>query len=90
MVDNIIAIQNPELAALMGKNDPESKQLAINSLKTEREYMSEFAPKGSIKPLKTGTKEKSLDETTATAILKEAGGNKEKARLIAKKRGYVF
>jgi len=31
-----------------------------------------------------------LDEQTATAILKEAGGDKEKARRIARQRGYNF
>jgi len=31
-----------------------------------------------------------LDEKTAASILQEAGGNKDKARTIAKKRGYKF
>jgi hypothetical protein len=31
-----------------------------------------------------------LDQTTAESILKEAGGDKNKAREIAKKRGYKF
>jgi hypothetical protein len=47
------------------------------------------APKAQAQP-KTQTQAKSLDVNTASAILKEAGGNKEKARLIAKKRGYTF
>lgn len=33
---------------------------------------------------------KPLDEVTAKEILKEAGGDKEKARKIAKERGYTF
>ena len=33
---------------------------------------------------------KQLDETTATEILREAGGDKEKARRIARERGYTF
>ena len=39
---------------------------------------------------KYGAVEKTLDAETARAILKEAGGNKEKARKIAKDRGYKF
>lgn len=34
--------------------------------------------------------EKNLDETTAAAILQEAGGDKDKAREIAKQRGFSF
>jgi len=33
---------------------------------------------------------KEIDEATAKEILKEAGGNKEKARKLAKERGYTF
>lgn len=40
--------------------------------------------------LRKTVKSRKLDETTARAILKEAGGDKEKARQIAKQRGYVF
>lgn len=36
------------------------------------------------------TQQKTLDEVTAKSILKEAGGDKEKARKIAKNRGYKF
>ena len=35
-------------------------------------------------------KSKPLDEATATALLKEAGGDKEKARKLANDRGYTF
>ena len=40
------------------------------------------------KGAKTG--EKVLDEATAMSILQEAGGDKDKARQIAKQRGYIF
>jgi hypothetical protein len=33
---------------------------------------------------------KALDQATATSILQEAGGDKDKARKIAKERGYTF
>jgi hypothetical protein len=33
---------------------------------------------------------KQIDEATATSILQEAGGDKDKARAIAKQRGYAF
>ena len=35
-------------------------------------------------------KTKPLDEATASTILKEAGGDKNRARQIAKERGYKF
>ncbi|GAG12255.1 unnamed protein product, partial [marine sediment metagenome] len=38
----------------------------------------------------TETEEKTLDEATAQQILGEAGGDKEKAREIAKQRGFKF
>ena len=38
----------------------------------------------------TKTEPKALDQATATKILQEAGGDKDKAREIAKKRGYKF
>jgi hypothetical protein len=43
-------------------------------------------------PKKAGkaSKQKTLDKTTALSILKEAGGDKNKARQIAKERGYSF
>lgn len=36
------------------------------------------------------TKDKQLDKTTAKQILNEAGGNRERAREIARQRGYKF
>lgn len=42
---------------------------------------------GEKKPAVAG---KTLDQATATSILQEAGGDKDKARKIAKKRGYAF
>lgn len=50
--DTAMAIQNPQLAALLESKDPEAITQAIDSLKTERDYVSQFAPKGAIKPLK--------------------------------------
>jgi hypothetical protein len=37
-----------------------------------------------------GEQAKPLDQQTATAILQEVGGDKEKARALAKQRGYTF
>jgi len=42
------------------------------------------------KPRAKPAKSKPLDETTAKQILKEAGGDKNKARQIAKQRGFIF
>lgn len=44
-------------------------------------------PAGQVQPQASG---KPLDQATAAAILREAGGDKEKARQIARKRGYEF
>ncbi len=52
VVDTALAIQNPELAALLNSKDPEAAKQAIASLEQEREYVATFAPKGSVKPLK--------------------------------------
>lgn len=42
--DTAMAIQNPQLAALLGSKDPESINNAIATLKNERDYVSQFAP----------------------------------------------
>lgn len=42
---------------------------------------------GAKKPAASG---KALDQATATSILQEAGGDKDKARKLAKERGFVF
>lgn len=47
MVDAAIAIQNPELAAIIGTKDPEAVQQAIQSLQQQRAYVAQFIPKGS-------------------------------------------
>jgi hypothetical protein len=39
-----MAIQNPQLAALVGSKDPESINNAIATLKNERDYVSQYAP----------------------------------------------
>uniref|UniRef100_A0A6H1ZK24 Uncharacterized protein n=1 Tax=viral metagenome TaxID=1070528 RepID=A0A6H1ZK24_9ZZZZ len=88
-IDTAIAIQNPELAGLLNTQDPEAVKQAIASLENEREYVSQFAPEKDV-PKAKPIIAKQLDQTTAAAILQEAGGDKAKAREIAKKRGYSF
>lgn len=87
-VDMAMAIQNPMLAMLVDTKDPEAVKQAIASLESEREYVSQFAPKSIPQPKKEVPKP--LDQKTAVEILKEARGDKNKAREIARKRGYAF
>ena len=91
-IDTQMAIKNPLLAALVDTKDPEAVKQAIASLESEKEYVAKFAPKGAQKPSKSPAPaaKKPLDEETAMKILKEAGGDKEKARAIAKQRGFSF
>lgn len=89
-VDIPMAIQNPAFAMLVDTKDPEAVKHAIASLESEREYVSQFAPKPIPQPKKETPKMKTLDQKTAVEILKEARGDKNKAREIARKRGYAF
>ena len=93
MIDTTMAIQNPLLAGLVDTKDPEAIKQAILTLEAEREEVLKYAPKGFVEKIIQQPKApepKKLDEATAKAILKEAGGDKKKAREIATQRGYSF
>lgn len=89
-IDISMAIQNPAFAGLVDTKDPEAIKQAITSLTQEREYVSQFLPKPIPQPKEDAPKMKTLDQKTAVEILKEARGDKNKAREIARKRGYAF
>uniref|UniRef100_A0A6M3J499 Uncharacterized protein n=1 Tax=viral metagenome TaxID=1070528 RepID=A0A6M3J499_9ZZZZ len=89
-IDALLMSQIPEYAGLMASSDPAAKEQAISQMKAELEYVKQFAPKGSGAEAEVPKAGKVLDKVTAAAILKEAGGDKTKARDLAKKKGYTF
>lgn len=87
-IDALIANLVPEYADLVGSKDPEAIKAVTEQLQTEYDYVSGFAPKTTKSARTTPTK--TLDAETARQILNEAGGDRVRARAIAKKRGYKF
>lgn len=73
------------LAAIDAENEGLYKQLDDARSEIMAGNKKEPSPN---KPPKT--QDKQLDEDTARAILSEAGGDKDKARKLAKQRGYSF
>lgn len=47
-IDTMLAIQMPELAGMIGQKDPAVIKSAVEQLKAEKAYVSQFAPEGSI------------------------------------------
>ena len=81
----MIIAANPELAGMIGqKIDDDLKQQLMDAWNDELDYLYRFAPKSTKKP------KRELNVETARKILQEAGGDKGKAREIAKSRGYTF
>ena len=82
-VDEALVKQFPILAAYSSpEGDPEAIIAAIETLEREREYVEQFAPRK-----KKGRK---LTKEEAMSYLQEAGGDKEKARALAKADGRTF
>jgi len=81
----MIIAANPELAGMVGqKIDDDLKQQLMDAWNDELDYLYRFVPKSTKKP------KRELNVETARKILQEAGGDKGKAREIAKSRGYTF
>lgn len=55
-----------------------------------KDYLEQQIARTTQLPTETSPRNKMLDEQTAMQILQEAGGDKEKARAIARDRGYTF
>lgn len=72
-----------ESARKMGLDEYVAKGGSSDASKAKRKTVWEAAQVGK-------EESKALDRDTATAILKEAGGDKAKAREIARERGYQF
>jgi len=73
-------VEKDPMASLLPK---EKKPQIIKAIADDLKMLAEGSATSTAKP-------KRLDKKTALQILKEAGGDKEKARQIAKQRGYVW
>lgn len=77
------------------KARPYNPRAAFQNNEAARAYQQEqqratTSPEPDLPPAQPEPTAKPLDAVTAKAILAEAGGDKEKAREIARKRGYSF
>lgn len=77
------------------EGDPEFKLFLEKQIHELRKGMetppASIDGKSATKPVPASTSDgKQIDAETASSILKEAGGDRDKARLIAKERGYTF
>jgi hypothetical protein len=77
-------VMNKRISAMRASNRPVPPS-AYEDLQNVDNFISAI---GDIS--KPSTEAKQLDRATASEILREAGGDKEKARAIAKERGYKF
>ncbi len=77
-----------------GTYDPESIKYRADALLEKgwtKDQVEKFTPKNAKKFLGSNvSSQKRLDSETAKSILKEAGGDKVRAREIARERGFVF
>lgn len=76
----------PEIPAAI-KRSTITEELPGGGFEIKRKEVQAAPPPAEAKPAKS---EKKLTEGDARSILKEVGGDKEKARKLARERGYVF
>jgi hypothetical protein len=79
-----------EMNPLMFENEDAFRAAKIPLEEKRTDILTDLRDLSGIPGKKPAPGAKDLDEATAGAILKEAGGDKAKAREIAKKRGYKF